>query len=219
MLAEVHVPGVTMKYAIPAAIAAAVLALPAAAQVGPTYDCAKAQTAVEHAICNDPDLSFLDREIAALYQAAQAGPDMNAVRQSELTARQRAWIDSRNACASSPDLTACVTAIYGQRILELKSHYEGASGDGGVASFGPVTFVCEAPVHGLNAVYLNGPVTRWVVVSWDDSAVTLVNAVSDDGERYAPSVFGDPFEYWTSHDEEIFTIPGQPAVGCVQPQG
>ena len=101
MLAEVHVPGVTMKYAIPAAVAASVLALPVAAQVGPSYDCAKAQTAVEHAICNDPDLSFLDREIAALYQAAQAGPDMNAVRQSELTARQRAWIDSRNGCASS----------------------------------------------------------------------------------------------------------------------
>ncbi|MEZ5720391.1 MAG: MliC family protein [Paracoccaceae bacterium] len=208
-----------MKYAIPAAIAAAVLALPAAAQVGPSYDCAKAQTAVEHAICNDPDLSFLDREIAALYQAAQAGPDMNAVRQSEPDRPATRMDRQPQRLRVVPDLTACVTAIYGQRILELKSHYEGASGDGGVASFGPVTFVCEAPVHGMTAVYLNGPVTRWVVVSWDDSAVTLVNAVSDDGERYAPSVFGDPIEYWTSHDEAIFTIPGQPAVGCVQPQG
>lgn len=212
-------PGVRMKHACLAAVAAAVLACPAAAQTGPSYDCSRAQTAVEHAICADPDLSLLDREIAALYGAAQAGPDMDATRQAELTSRQRGWIDSRNGCASAPDLTPCVTAIYGQRILELKSHYQGASGDAGPVSFGPVPYACDAPVHGLTAVFINGPVTRWAVVSWDDNAVTLMETVAVSGNHYTPSVFGDPFDFWTSHDEARFTIPGQPEVGCIQPQG
>ena len=208
-----------MKHAFLAAAAATFLALPATAQSGPSFNCGGALNPVEQAICRDPDLAILDREIAALYQAAQLGPDMDAGRQSELTARQRGWIASRDGCTSAPELSACVTAVYGQRIYELKTYYAGANGDAGRVSFGPVPYTCDAPVHGLSAVFINGPVTRWAVVSWDDNAVTLVATTSDDGEAFAPSVFGDPFRFWISHDEALFAIPGQPEVACVQPQG
>ena len=110
-----------MKHAFLAAAAATFLALPATAQSGPSFNCGGALNPVEQAICRDPDLAILDREIAALYQAAQLGPDMDAGRQSELTARQRGWIASRDGCTSAPELSACVTAVYGQRIYELKT--------------------------------------------------------------------------------------------------
>ena len=208
-----------MRTLLRVAMAAALLTSPAAAQTGPSFDCAKASHEVERVICSDPDLSVLDRELAAVYGAARSGPDMNQARQAELTARQRRWIDSRNGCGQASELTACITASYGQRILELKTHYAGAAGNGGQISFGPVTYACDAPVYGLEVVFINGPVVRWAVVSWEDNAVMLVETLADDGTRYAPSLWGDPFEFWMWHDDASFTQPGQPALGCVRTQG
>ena len=34
-----------------------------------SFDCAKASTEIEHAICNNPELSRLDEEMAAAYRS------------------------------------------------------------------------------------------------------------------------------------------------------
>ncbi len=194
------------------------LAAPATAQGGPAFDCAAAQDGTEQAICDNPGLAALDRELAALYAYSLVGPDMDPERQRDLIARQRDWIQGRNGCGQADNPTPCVTAVYGQRILELKTYYAGASGDGGRTSFGPINYVCDAPVYSLSAVFIDGPVA-WAVVSWDDNAVMLTEAVAGSGARYTPSVWGEAFEFWMSHDEARLTIPGQGAVSCTQSQG
>ena len=65
-----------MRTVLRAVIAAALLTSPAADQTDPSFDCTQALHGVERVICFDPDLSVLDRELAAVYRAAQSGPDM-----------------------------------------------------------------------------------------------------------------------------------------------
>ncbi|WP_029087370.1 lysozyme inhibitor LprI family protein [Brevundimonas aveniformis] len=48
------------------------LSLMSSAQPGPSFDCARATSASERAICADPILSALDRDMAAAYAAAWA---------------------------------------------------------------------------------------------------------------------------------------------------
>lgn len=59
----------------------------AAAGQGPSFDCAKAASDAEKAVCGDARLSALDRELAALYKAAQTGPG-----ELDIAAEQRGWI-------------------------------------------------------------------------------------------------------------------------------
>jgi uncharacterized protein len=46
--------------------------VPAFAQSGPSFDCAKASNDVERAMCKDPELAKADREMAAAYAALAA---------------------------------------------------------------------------------------------------------------------------------------------------
>lgn len=48
------------------------LSLMSSAQPGPSFDCARASSDSERAICADPILSALDRDMAAAYSAARA---------------------------------------------------------------------------------------------------------------------------------------------------
>lgn len=65
-----------------------------AVTTGPSFDCGRASTAVETAICADDRLSRLDRDVAQAYAAALArtGEDKS------LRAAQRRWIGLRNGC-------------------------------------------------------------------------------------------------------------------------
>ena len=84
----------------------------ASATPRPSYDCAKASTAVEHAICNSVALADQDRRIADLYSSALAGArDPSAIR-----ARQRSWIARRDRCGGAQD---CLSRAMADRIAEL----------------------------------------------------------------------------------------------------
>jgi uncharacterized protein YjbI with pentapeptide repeats len=75
----------------------------------PSFDCARARTRVERAICGADayELRELDRSLAAIYRrAAAANP--------AVAARQRAWLAEREACAP-----ACLPRMYEARIGEL----------------------------------------------------------------------------------------------------
>jgi uncharacterized protein len=66
----------------------------------PTFDCGAAKRAVEKAICSDPDLSRLDREIDAAYRAALAtrsGKPLTQLRQE-----QRDFLAARNTSFGNP---------------------------------------------------------------------------------------------------------------------
>lgn len=71
-----------------------------------SFDCSKAQSAVEQAICANTDLSALDTQIAGAYSDSLQYLPENQI--PTLRQEQRNWLAQRNHCAS-PDLTACLT--------------------------------------------------------------------------------------------------------------
>jgi uncharacterized protein len=108
--------------------AACLIAAPAAAQEGPkaSFDCKKAATPVEKAICEGLHTAELDVVLDELYKAAlaKAGAERAAVE-----AQQRQWLAQRNtACGrAKPDVT-CIEKLYKQRIVALARVARGATG-------------------------------------------------------------------------------------------
>ena len=98
-----------------AALALVLLASPVWAQ--PSFDCAKASTVVERAICKNADLAKADREMAALYFALNgklAGPAKD-----HLVKDQLRWNGNRGA-ACTAELEQCLQDKYANRIERLK---------------------------------------------------------------------------------------------------
>lgn len=90
-------------------IAALLAAAPIAASAA-SFDCAKASTLVENAICANPELSRRDEALASLYQAALKQDP--AIRADQLN-----WLRERNRCIDE----RCLINAYDRRIDELRS--------------------------------------------------------------------------------------------------
>lgn len=78
----------------------------------PSFDCAKASSAVEKRICADADLARLDSALVAAYRQAMAqSGDSDALKAGQLN-----WLRQvRNQCAAND----CLAEAYRQRIAEL----------------------------------------------------------------------------------------------------
>ena len=104
----------------------ALLASAAAAQ---SFDCAKATTTVEQAVCKDPKLAALDVTLAQAYHRAQAA---DPGQRDALLANQRQWIAARDhRCLGRPpgggaELNDCLADAYGARIADLNTHVDPA---------------------------------------------------------------------------------------------
>ncbi|MEP3596137.1 MAG: hypothetical protein ABJN15_07510, partial [Parvibaculum sp.] len=81
---------------------------------GPSYDCAKASTRTERAICASPDLWAADRVMASLYFYYRDSDD--AYRSKEFLASQRSWLARRDHCS---DDTGCLTEQYTRRLIDF----------------------------------------------------------------------------------------------------
>jgi hypothetical protein len=81
---------------------------------GPSFDCAQATSATEHAICKDPKLWGPDRAIAALYSdhRDRATPELKV----RLRDTQRSWIVWRDGCSAD---TTCLAEAYRQRLKDF----------------------------------------------------------------------------------------------------
>ena len=104
-------------FGVPVLLAAG---LPFGAQAQ-SFDCTKARTPSERAICAQPSLGALDRAVADAYAAALARPDANA---AALQASEQAWLRSRDAKCSPParghaSLAACLSAALTARLTAL----------------------------------------------------------------------------------------------------
>ena len=98
---------------------AACLATPAAAA---SFNCARAATPNEIAICANPELSALDSEMGGLWFAYSQFPmlmGMNGNRQDEA----RAFLAGRNACGAN---VPCLRQAYNQRIRVLRQNITAA---------------------------------------------------------------------------------------------
>ena len=109
------------------------LAMAPAAQAA-SFDCAKASSQVEKAICANPDLSRADEVLARAYATALGGLS-DAARQA-MQAGQREWLGfAALACtvdakpfgaAPTEDQQGCLNSVYRSRISELgQSRMEG----------------------------------------------------------------------------------------------
>ena len=102
------------------------LGAPAAlAQVGPSFDCAKASNAIERAICKDPELAKADREMAAAY--ASLSGKLSGPAKDHLAKDQVRWIGERNqSCGRDKDgIEDCLKQRYSARTTTLRAFAEG----------------------------------------------------------------------------------------------
>lgn len=76
-----------------------------------SFDCAKAQSKVEHLICDNAEISKLDEELSAAYKTAlQDEKKADSIKQE-----QKQWMKKRNNCVDAE----CVSAAYRNRITNL----------------------------------------------------------------------------------------------------
>ena len=106
------------------------------AGAAPSFDCSKVEAgSIEALICQDDQLSALDRMMAAVFAAAtkKASNEHPPV----LKAEQRGWIKGRNDCWKSDDKRQCIQQSYKLRIAELQARYRL------VRATKPVSYVCD----------------------------------------------------------------------------
>ncbi|MEJ0042016.1 MAG: DUF3298 domain-containing protein [Rhizomicrobium sp.] len=83
----------------------------------PSFDCKKAATPVEHALCSDLALSRLDRDVADLYRGKHASSDAGA--NDRLRQDQRDWLAARGRLCTGGALVPCLTRLYRDRLVAL----------------------------------------------------------------------------------------------------
>lgn len=76
----------------------------------PSFNCAKARTPTEYAICESPELARLDKEMAAVFFS----------KYSSLNSPQKQWIKERDQCGNTKQ---CLIYAYKRRITELKNEH------------------------------------------------------------------------------------------------
>jgi uncharacterized protein YecT (DUF1311 family) len=82
-----------------------------------SFDCAKAGTATEKAVCGDVALARLDRNLADAYTQALSWASDDAAKEA-IRAAQRSWIAERDACGGD---VACIAATYDARLKALQT--------------------------------------------------------------------------------------------------
>ena len=95
-----------------AAVLLGCLGLAVSAQ-GASFDCGKAQTKVEHLICDNPEISKLDEELNVAYKDALK----NQAQADSIKQAQKQWMKARNTCPDS----ACVKQVYELRLSSLRN--------------------------------------------------------------------------------------------------
>ncbi len=108
----------------PFAIALCLCTLPLSVHAQ-SFDCAKASTATETAICDSQSLSSLDSEMAALSWSYDQVPMMMGASGDRQDAKQ-SFLTKRDACGSD---TTCLTQAYDTRIATLKSEISASMQD------------------------------------------------------------------------------------------
>jgi uncharacterized protein YecT (DUF1311 family) len=88
---------------------------------GPSFDCGKAATDIEKAICKDPALAKSDLDMAELVHRIHQGSPTTGARK-QLLDLQRAWLKTRDAeCRRAADLSGCLGGQYHAQYERLEN--------------------------------------------------------------------------------------------------
>jgi len=165
-----------MPKPLPAVLLFAILAAPLAAQSPspqPGFDCSKAATPQEKAICASPELSKADAEMTAAYKAwlaaAPAG-SQEAIRQS-----QRLWLRTRTVSCKPGDadtpLAKCLLSSDQSRTKDLAGMIEHRSGT--LFVWQPLTLTAPDSAEVAQMMHEDGrPDFGTVTVSWPQAKST-----------------------------------------------
>lgn len=191
-------------------ILAAVLAGPAIAEDGPSFDCAKVGSSAEELICADPELAALDREMAAVYQSALGVTENLDAAAGEATATlkamQRGWIKGRDECWKSDDLAACVRMSYLQRTAELTIEWMLTE------PYTEAAWRCgDTPANEVYVMYFDTALPA-IRVEYGDGVAAMMQSSAASGTRYDGS-FGRYF--WEKGGEATFVWDDSVAQDCV----
>lgn len=106
-----------MRVIFPTLILCAIfLSVPARAA---SFDCAKARSPDERAVCASRPLSEMDVEMAVRYQTLAGLVAMGT--RGDMGDAQQDFLRARTRCSAD---NACLTALYRARISKLKSEYD-----------------------------------------------------------------------------------------------
>lgn len=108
-------------------VTAILIASPACAQDGPSFDCSKAGSDAETLICADADLARLDRQLSNRFGEAinvARGLDAGAeTAENEIRATQRGWISGRDECWKADDVRSCISDAFLRREGDLVARW------------------------------------------------------------------------------------------------
>ncbi|GAK51523.1 hypothetical protein U14_02768 [Candidatus Moduliflexus flocculans] len=107
----------TIKFLIAGAISLLALGSSEYARAA-SFNCEKAATEIEKAICGNNALSDLDSEVGNTYKTLRSG--LSAEQAEQLKREQTRWLQQRNADCANADAT-CLSAMYQARLADLQS--------------------------------------------------------------------------------------------------
>ncbi len=158
-------------------------------------DCAKPADGTQRLVCNDPQLTDLDRRLQAAYQQALARPGAD---QAALTAAQNSWASAREGCAHDTDARTCVLEAYQTRLVQL------AIADPATVAPPVVTYQCPADFGPLTAQFYNQFDPPTAVLNWKGNQEILFLQRSGSGARYGRQ----GAEYWEHQGEAKLDVNG-----------
>lgn len=184
--------------------------------LAPSFDCAKAVSSAEDAVCVTPWLARLDLELARLFGLAVASADVTGDRLDELKAMQRGWIKGRDDCWKADNLESCVSGSYAMRIDELRTGYAPArSQDADGISLGPLPYVCDGLDVPVSVVVINAD-PGVLSLRWGQNWVTPRARPSASGGNYVADTAEGAFGFWIKGDNATFSRPDLPDLTCVR---
>jgi uncharacterized protein YecT (DUF1311 family) len=159
------------------------------------FDCSKAQSSFEKAICSSPELSQEDDILAQAYQTALGGLSVDAA--DEVKSAQRAWLTyAQHSCsddaqpitgAYTDDQTDCLTGIYRDRVRDL----EASRMQGGYRFYPLDRYLVEKDTDALPEDFVKVADRQFQIVKIDSAGevATAFNAAIDTLIKGTPNIF------------------------------
>jgi uncharacterized protein len=170
----------------------------------PSFSCDKVEPgSIAEMICEDKDLSALDRKLSKTY--AQASEKAANEHPPMLKAEQRGWIKGRDECWKSDDKRQCVEGEYKHRIAELQARYRLVPGKG------PIIYLCDNDPRNEVIVTFFETDPQSLIAEHGDSVSFMDIQPSGSGAKYQ----GRNETFWEHHDEASITWGfGAPQMKC-----
>ena len=101
----------------PALLALAAAMLAAGGAEAASFDCTKAATATEHAICDNPQISTLDEQTAGLYYTLISNGSLKQAQLAKVKNEQNKFLSRRDSCGANYN---CLIDAYTAEVTYLK---------------------------------------------------------------------------------------------------